>query len=46
MKNYRPIDLWIARGVTLGSVALAFPVATAAVFAWGTDRNTTADLSE
>ncbi len=40
----RPIDLWIARGLTLGPVALAFPVASAAVFAWGTDRDATADL--
>jgi hypothetical protein len=38
-----PIDLWIARGLTLGPVVLAFPVATAAVFAFGTDRTATAD---
>jgi len=37
-------DLWIARGLTLGPVALAFPVATAAVFGFGAERNTTADL--
>ena len=28
----RPVDLWIARVLTLGPVVLAFPVATAAVF--------------
>ena len=39
----RPIDLWIARGLTLGPVVLAFPVGTAAVFAFGMDRNTIAD---
>jgi hypothetical protein len=39
----RPLDLWIARSVTLGPVVLAFPVASAAVFVLGTDRNTTAD---
>lgn len=38
------LDLWIARGCTLGPVALAFPVAAWAVFGWGTDRNATADL--
>ena len=37
-------DLWVARGLTLGPVVLAFPLATAAVFAFGADRNTTADL--
>ena len=37
-------DLWVARGLTLGPVVLAFPVATAAVFAFGADRNHTADL--
>jgi hypothetical protein len=40
----RHTDLWIARGLTLGPVVLAFPVATAAVFGLGTDRHTTADL--
>ena len=40
----RHVDLWIARVLTLGPVVLAFPVATAAVFAFGTDRNATADL--
>jgi len=40
----RHADLWIARGLTLGPVVLAFPVATAAVYAFGTDRNATADL--
>lgn len=38
-----PPDLRIARGLSLGPVLLAFPVATAAVFALGTDRNATAD---
>ena len=38
------LDLWIARGATLGPVALAFPVAAWAVFGWGADRNATADL--
>jgi hypothetical protein len=37
-------DLWIARGLTLGPVALAFPVATLAVFGFGTDRTATADV--
>jgi hypothetical protein len=37
-------DLWIARGLTLGPVALAFPVATLAVFGFGTDRAATADV--
>jgi len=36
-------DLWIARALTLGPVGLAFPVATAAVFAWGADRDLAAD---
>lgn len=36
-------DLWLARGLTLGVVALAFPVAAAAVFAFGADRDGTAD---
>jgi hypothetical protein len=36
-------DLWIARGLTLGPVALAFPLATAAVFGFGSDRAATAD---
>lgn len=40
----RHVDLAIARILTLGPVVLAFPVATAAVFAFGTDRNATADL--
>jgi len=40
----RPVDLYVARVLTLGPVALAFPVATAAVFGFGTDRNATADL--
>jgi len=38
-----PLDLWIARGATLGSVALAFPLAAWAVFGLGVDRNATAD---
>jgi hypothetical protein len=38
------LDLWLARGVTLGPVALAFPVATWVVFGLGADRNATADL--
>ncbi len=37
------LDLWIARGVTLGAVALAFPVAAWLVFGLGVDRNATAD---
>jgi len=37
------VGLWIARGVTLGAVALAFPVAAFAVFGLGADRNATAD---
>jgi hypothetical protein len=40
----RPWDLYVARCLTLGPVALAFPVATAAVFVFGTDRDQTADL--
>lgn len=32
-----------ARVLLLGSVVLAFPLATAAVFGWGADRNSTAD---
>lgn len=40
----RPIDLYVARALTLGPVALAFPVASAAVFSFGTDRNATADI--
>ena len=40
----RHADLWIARSLTLGPVALAFPVASAAVFVGGADRNATADL--
>lgn len=42
--RYPHLDLWIARGLTLGPVALVFPVATAAVFAFGADRTHTADL--
>ena len=37
------LDLWIARGVTLGPVALAFPVATWLVCGLETDRKATAD---
>lgn len=37
-------DLWIARGLLLGAVALAFPVAATAVFGLGTDRKQTADV--
>ncbi len=40
----RHYDLWIARGLTLGPVALAFPIAGSLVFSWGVDRNHTADL--
>jgi len=40
----RHLDLWIARGLTLGPVVLAFPVATLAVFHFGTDRGATADV--
>ena len=40
----RHVDLWVARGLTLGPVALAFPVAAAAVFGFGADRDRTADL--
>jgi len=40
----RNVDLWIARGLTLGPVALAFPVAGFAVFGLGADRDTTADV--
>ena len=40
----RHADLWTARGLTLGPVALAFPAAAAAVFAFGADRDHTADL--
>jgi hypothetical protein len=39
----RPIDLYLARAATLGPVVLAFPVATAAVFVFGADRDATAD---
>jgi hypothetical protein len=39
----RHLDLWVARALTLGPVVLAFPVATAAVFVWGADRDHTAD---
>ena len=38
------LDLWIARGLTLGPVALAFPVATWLVFGLETDRKATADV--
>jgi hypothetical protein len=38
------LDLWIARALTLGPVALAFPVATWLVFGLGTDRKATADV--
>jgi hypothetical protein len=37
-------ELWIARGLTLGPVALAFPIATWAVFGLGTGREATADV--
>ena len=37
------VDLWIARGITLGPVVLAFPVTAFAVFALGADRGRTAD---
>jgi hypothetical protein len=40
----RPWDLYLARALTLGPVALAFPVATAAVFIFDADRNAAADL--
>jgi hypothetical protein len=43
-RSARPWDLYLARGLTLGPVALAFPVATAAVFAFDADRDRTADL--
>jgi hypothetical protein len=36
-------DLWIARALTLGPVALAFPLGAWAVTAGGADRNTAAD---
>lgn len=39
----RHLDLWIARGLSLGTVVLAFPLAAAAVFAFGSDRNLAAD---
>ncbi|MFT4612992.1 MAG: hypothetical protein ACI9NT_000125 [Bacteroidia bacterium] len=38
------LNLWIARGLTLGPVALAFPIATWAVFGLETDRKETADV--
>ena len=44
MSDTRNTDLWIARALTLGPVVLAFPVATAAVFVLGTDRDATADI--
>ena len=37
-------DLWIARALTLGPVLLAFPVATAAVFGFGAERDRTAEV--
>ena len=40
----RNFDLIIARVLTLGPVALAFPVASLLVFGFGTDRNQTADV--
>ena len=40
----RHTDLWVARGLTLGPVALAFPVAATAVFGFGLDRGRIADL--
>jgi len=39
-----PRDLVAVRALTLGAVALAFPVGTAAVFAGGADRGATADV--
>lgn len=39
----RHADLLLARAATLGPVVLAFPVATAAVFVLGADRESTAD---
>jgi len=39
----RPVDLWIARLLTLGPVVLAFPVAGLLVFGFGSDRDQTAD---
>jgi hypothetical protein len=38
-----PRDLWIARALTFGPVALAFPIGAWAVHAGGADRNTAAD---
>jgi hypothetical protein len=40
----RHADLWVARGLTLGPVVLAFPVSTLAVFAFGADRDRSADV--
>ncbi len=40
----RPVDLWLSRALILGSVVLAFPIAAAAVFVLGADRDRTADL--
>jgi len=40
----RHTDLWAARVLTLVPVALAFPLGAAAVFAFGADRDRTADL--
>ncbi len=37
-------DLYLVRALTLGPVALAFPVAGAAVFSFGADRNQIADI--
>ena len=38
------VDLWVARGLTLGPVVLAFPLATWIVFGLGADRNQVADV--
>ena len=42
--RFENLDLWLARGLTLGPVALAFPVASWLVFGLGTDRDATADV--
>ncbi len=39
----RHVDLWLARGLTLGPVALAFPVMALAVFGFDADRSRAAD---
>jgi len=39
----RPVDLYVARALTLGPVALAFPLGAFAVFSMGADRNAVAD---